>query len=171
MKLRSISLVIVFLAMIVSCKKDKNTTARDWTNNIEALYQYNTSKVTITQGIAGTLTMRSGNCMPIVDPNGDCKEYPIRRFIHIYSYAKDSNVVKDNHGFYTQVNTTFYKKVESDDEGFFQAELNPGTYSVFIEEQGRFYANSYDGFGGINPVTIIFQTVSKVNQVIDYAVY
>lgn len=55
---------------------------------------------------------------------------------------------------------TLVKQVNTDSEGFFQVVLAPGTYSVFIVVSDNIYANSGDGQGGINPLTVVHGAVT-----------
>jgi hypothetical protein len=44
--------------------------------------------------------------------------------------------------------------VDTDQQGFFQSELPPGQYSLFIRENVLLHANVIDANGGLNPVSI-----------------
>ena len=64
-----------------------------------------------------------------------------------------------------------YSETESDEDGFFQFQLDSNTYSIFTIEKGKYYANGGDGYGGINPVLIDKDSITFKNLSIDYAVY
>ena len=155
---------IAFLA----CNKDTNHVSVGWNNESE-LREHNAKKVSISTGGFGTLIQREGNCMPIVDSN-ECRWFPISNTIQIYSYTTLDNVFGDG-PFFTAVNTKLLEEIKPDNEGFFQFKLDTGKYSVFIVENGAFYANSYNGQRGINPIEIVQDSVTNIDMVLDYAVY
>ncbi|MCX2738870.1 hypothetical protein [Pontibacter anaerobius] len=172
MKTASIILALAFsVFLFCGCGKEESDNApSQWVNNIEELKQLNQGKITITQGIAGTLTLIEGNCMPIIGPNSTCKEYPVKRKLAIYPYTTLQETVQHEAAFYT-INAEPLMEVETDAEGFYQTKLSPGTYSVFIEEKGKLYANGFDGQGGINPVHVDEDVVESLNLRLNYAVY
>ncbi|OKL39405.1 hypothetical protein [Pontibacter flavimaris] len=172
MKAASSILALLFhVLLLTGCNKEEDEAApNQWVNNTEELTQQNKKKVSITQGITGTLTLIEGNCMPIIGPNSTCKEYPIKRKIVIYPYTTLQEANRHDFLYYT-LDAKPVVTVESDAEGFYQAKLTPGTYSVFIQENGKLYANGLDGQGGINPVRVEEDMVVSFNLRLDYAVY
>lgn len=151
MKALNLTILSLVLFSIVSCKKDP-TIYSLWTDRIDELRIHNQGKVTINTGIYGTLTLTEGDCMPKLGGNS-CKTYPVRRKIRVYEYTKKQDV--EGYGpHYKKVNTKLIATTFTDDEGFFQLQLPPAQYSVFIEEKGKLYASSDDGAGGINSVTV-----------------
>jgi len=166
--------LIAFLMILsfASCKKaDDKSESADWTNKIKALYIHNESKLSISEGIWGTITRRDGNCMPVVDSaHTTCKEIPAQRSVYVYEYTtiKDINGSMKN---FTAPATQLKAVIKTDAEGFYELKIAPGTYSIFVEENGTFYAGYGDGNGGLNPVTVIAGQVSTGHIVLDYAVY
>lgn len=131
--LTTLYLVFGFFA----CKKDDESQMAhpiDWTNRIEQLHQSNQSRIKINEGVAGTVTEKSGNCMPPVGP--ECKEYPVIRLVHIYDLTSGSQVQKDGKQQIIRVNTRKIATISTDHEGFFQYRLPPGSYSLFVEDNG-----------------------------------
>jgi hypothetical protein len=130
----------------------------DWTNKMAELREHNKNKISITEGIWGTVMKRVGNCIPIVIGEGEdrpssCKYFPVKREVLIYEYtfygyAKPSSF---SLAFYEKVNTKLIARTTSDEEGFFELALKPGKYSVFVIEYGLLYASSGDGQGGKIP--------------------
>jgi len=78
----------------------------------------------------------------------------------------------DNSGllgpFYRSINSNLVTKIQSDDSGFFQCELQPGTYSFFVWEDSLYYANLIDENGYILPAVIKPDSVTKRQIDIDY---
>jgi len=161
--------IIIFLFFMASC--DKNSEESNSNVNINELIEINLKKITIDEGITGTLYQKEGNCMPpIIDENSTCKTFPIKRKILVYEYTKTSQV--DGYGpVFNAISTRKIAETESDYLGFYEIKLSPGTYSVFILEKGNLYANLFDGQGGINPVEITNDSLSIEHQKLDYAVY
>jgi hypothetical protein len=156
-------IILVFLSLLFSCEKENSF----WTNNIDSLHKHNKKKVSISEGIWGTLIQREGNWMP--GAGGDRKEFPTQREIAVYEYT----TVRDITGYPTacEVLTKLVATTTCDKEGFYEIKLKPGKYSVFIKENGKLYANGGDSFGGLNPAVVASNSVSEMNLVIDYAVY
>ncbi|MDR3247005.1 MAG: hypothetical protein LBT50_11330 [Prevotellaceae bacterium] len=165
--------IVLAGCILSSCNKGENSIdEKKWENKITELYQHNEQKISITEGTSGTLTLTEGNCMPVISDGGNnsCKEYPVKRTIKVYEYTK---LEQTNHEItiFHEVNTKLITTIVCDEEGFFQVSLPAGVYSLFIEEKGTLYANSFDGYGGIQPVLIEPEKVSKIYLRIDYAVY
>lgn len=163
-------LLLIITIVIISCEKEIEEKTERKNYNLQELYQLNNSKITIKQGIAGTLTMKEGNCMPMYGTNGNCFTFPVQRTIRVYNYT----TIKDVEGhiaLYDAVNSRLVAKTETDESGFYQISLQPGKYSVFIMEKNKYYANRLDGQGGINSVSIVKDSVTIELLRIDYAVY
>ncbi len=162
-------LIIVFL--LFSCRKDDAIISK-WLNNTNELRKHNEAKITITEGVAGTLTLIEGDCMPAGGGvENTCKEYPVKRKIIVYEYTLMRQTEHEGGAVYTKVNTKLITVAECDKEGFYQVKLPPGEYSLFIEEKGKLYAGGADGYGGINPVKVEQGKVANGNLRLSYAVY
>jgi hypothetical protein len=165
--------LICFLILILStsCETRKEQEDIKQSVNTDELIKENASKVSLKIGIAGTLLKKDGNCMPMIGSTAtSCRTYPVSRTILIYDYTTS----KDVEGWgplYNSVNLGFVISCNADKNGFFQVTINPGKYSVFIKESNKFYANSSDGMGGINPFIVKNDSVSIITLVLDYAVY
>ena len=143
----------------------------DWTNKTKDLRIHNEKKISISEGIWGTLVKTEGNCMPIIDwGNTTCKQYPAKREILIYEYT---NMNETRHEFtkFFDIYTKLVATTTCDEEGFFELALESGKYSVFVKEGEYLYANSFDGKGGIEPVTVELSKVSETFLNLNYASY
>jgi hypothetical protein len=56
--------------------------------------------------------------------------------------------------FFDNFNTQLLAQADTDNTGFFQINIAPGTYTIAVVENGKLYANGRDGQGGLNPVTL-----------------
>ncbi len=140
------------------CNDRNNDRESRWLNDIENLHRHNNAKIAISQGVAGTVVFTEGNCMPpIIDNATDptrCMRYPVQRTIHVYESTHNSQAEDVGGGFHRSLETRKITTVQSDAEGFFGVDLPPGNYSLFIEEDGKLYANRWDGKGNIQTVDI-----------------
>jgi hypothetical protein len=172
LKIKYILAIALTLAILFSsCEEEQNETLRE-TENLEKLYQKNQSKISIKQGVAGTLVLKEGNCMPMIGPyEGDnpCRNYAVRRTIQVYEPTSPEDAEGRGPSF-EKIHTNLIAETETDEEGFFQLGLDTGRYSLFIIEKGKYYRNMWsDSF--IGPVSIEADSVTIENPVIDYAVY
>lgn len=145
---------------------------KDWTNKIPELQVHNTGKITIKEGVTGTLSYKEGDCMPMVGgPNTSCKEYPVKGIIRLYSYTLENEVKRDSEHNIIAINSKLVASAQTDIEGFYQLKVPPGNYSLVMEYKGKLYNFSSDGNGGLQPVTVVLNTAITAHAVIDKAVY
>jgi hypothetical protein len=161
------SLIVIFTT---SCDLNREQDDSAYSGNIEELIEKNIAKISINTGIAGTLLKKEGNCMPMIGATTSCKSYPVSRIIQIYEYT-NQNEVEGWGPLFDSVNSKLITQCDADQEGFFQVTIDPGKYSVFICEKDKFYANSFDGQGGIYPLTVKSDSISIIKLTLDYAVY
>lgn len=156
-------LVFLLLALFASCEKSEtNPENSKRIHDLDSLIERNLEKVTLNEGLTGTIITEEGNCMPYVseepEPNPDCKIFPVARTIRIYEYTTRDQVTThpdfDSPTFFSHVETELVQTITSDTDGFFETALSPGKYSLFVEEKGALYANLWDSDGGIHPVVV-----------------
>jgi hypothetical protein len=138
--------LIILVLFSVSCSRNPFSDC-----NLEKVYKTNAAKVTITEGVWGTVSFMKGNCMP---GSSGCSNCPTRRTVRFYEYTLMNQAVKAGmyNDFFTSFSTSLVKEIETDDKGFFQVALPPGKYTMVVLEDGKLYSNISDGQGGINPV-------------------
>ncbi len=152
--------------MTVSCSKDSESEPES-NCYTETDPPRNSHKVTIKRGVWGDVWFWSGDFQPI----GRGEICQVKRKIYIYELTTFSDVEKIGYtSFYSAINTKLVTIVESDNEGFFQIELEPGNYSLFVKEDGNFYSNRLNPIG-IFPVSIELDKVSEVRFDITYKAY
>jgi hypothetical protein len=120
-------LILGIFLTILSCKSTK------------------TSQVaTITQGITGTVEQITGNQMPRIGREPD-KPKPFPTTVFFYAPTDLTQVLRvDQTPLYTAIYTKLVASVETDSLGRFTANLPVGTYSVFVQVEKKFFANSFD---------------------------
>lgn len=106
---------------------------------------------TIERGIYGKISMHTGNCMPTT-AGGDnsCEMSKVETTVFVREPV--SREAMDEQ--YLAADSTLIKETRSDEDGWYEVELPPGTYSVFVADEGREYCNRSDGQGRMCPVTV-----------------
>ncbi|MDO6432814.1 hypothetical protein Q4E93_19560 [Flavitalea sp. BT771] len=149
-------LLCYIAALCASCgKSDKPTPAV--VCDVEKARADNASKVTITNGIWGTLSLLTGDCMPLRSPNKtSCSNCPVKRTMRIYERTTTAQATPANEkGWYDSFSTRLLKEFSSDDNGFFQVEIDPGAYTLVVMDSGKIYAfGGADGQGDICLINI-----------------
>ncbi len=126
----------------------------------------------IKQGVEGRVLWMEGNLMPTTDkPNAAIKGKPIERQIFIYKLVNVMDTETDGR-FFTKIKGKLVKKVQSDAQGKFKAQLPVGEYSLLVKEEKGWYANLFDGDNNVNPVVVNKNKITKIDINVDYkAVY
>lgn len=127
-----------------------------------------------TQGIEGQVTWLEGNQMPKIsdekteetNPDGT----PIQRVILVYPLTNLEDAKMEN-GLFQSIATDPILEIETNAEGKFSIELDPGNYSIFTQEEDGIFANSFDVEGNIQPVTIKSGKWQTLNIKINYKAY
>jgi hypothetical protein len=119
------------------------------------------------QGIQGTVVWGAGNQMPGPDRKPD-QPKGIAREIHIYEATTMNQAAIEEGVFFSNVATRLVKKTKSKKNGNFCVKLPPGEYSVFIKEPKGLFANSFDGRGRIQCVTVKEKAFTTINIQVNY---
>ena len=126
----------------------------------------------ITQGVYGTVKERYGDWMPGSSANHG--ERPIACDVYVYEYttlADFNNVVFVNYSI-DAMPKPFVAKTTSNAKGFYEVNLAPGTYSIFLMDDGQLKSGGdVDAYGGINPITINPNEKIEKQLILDHAVY
>ncbi|HBH05820.1 MAG TPA: hypothetical protein DDX92_04365 [Flavobacteriales bacterium] len=169
-----LNLIAVLLISSSSCTKEGE--AQDPTSCIphSKAVEENIGKLSISQGLYGTFARKEGNCMPMIDGQGStCRTCAVSRVISIYELTGKDDVT-GNMPFFESTTTLRVAQVVADANGFFQIRLDPGMYSIFIQENGKLYANSTGSAEmdyALNPIEINENEVVEFPFYLDYAVY
>ena len=159
--MKKILLIAVAALSLVACERK---------NDVETPIE----SPTITQGIYGQVKERYGNWQPVLDPNDKNRGYrPIVRDIYVYEYT----TVKDFDQSYIdclypadKMPNPLVATTTSKENGFYQLQLEPGKYSVFMLEEGNMYATRGDDYGGLNPITIGVGSLLQYNLILNHGV-
>lgn len=154
----------------------------------ESCERRNEDRITISQGVWGNICFWEGNFMPTVhsDRIADriidifksrggtitpvVREIFITRVITLKDMS-DSDVGQPRAGFFSVIPAKIVATTSSDKKGFYQLELPPGTYSLFVKEDNAFYANNSDGEGRITAFEVLPQAVTRMPINLTYKSY
>ncbi len=90
---------------------------------------------------------------------------PVIRDVYIYEETTLDDVEEADQegGFFLSISTNLVAELKSDNTGFYQQKLPPGKYSIFVKENGLFYADLFSE-ERIMPVDISENSIVK-NQI------
>lgn len=119
-----------------------------------------------TQGVTGVLMVREGDFMPSPEENTPKRgtEKPASGQVYVYQAVSVANAGMGP--YYNSLGKPLHI-VKTDKEGKFIQELPAGTYSLFIKTEQGLYANTFDGQGIVNPVTVEEGVMTEVKLVQD----
>lgn len=98
------------------------------------------SSATITQGLKGSITLRSGDCMPKIGPS------PSTCLVETYTTPSDV-IIKQLKDSKNKAEKEVVKKLENV-QGTFETELQPGLYNMYVMYKGEEYCNSFGTLSG-----------------------
>jgi hypothetical protein len=144
--------IILLITVVAGCHKEKDKHDDSDRCDMRKVYADNAARVTVTNGVWGTIAFMEGNCMPTVPAGNSCSTCPVKRTVRIYEYTTQQQAHPPTATkFFDSFDTQLIKEVGTDDNGFFQTELPAGKYTIAIVEEGKLYANGGDDKGGITP--------------------
>ncbi|KQB99986.1 hypothetical protein [Pedobacter sp. Hv1] len=121
-------------------------------------------KPSIKQGVFGRVLWVQGNVMPSPDAPNRGTGKPIEQTLHIYEITH-LNEAEGQAPLFTHIKTKLIATIKTNKEGYFQCKLKPGKYSVFtVEEEGKLFANLFEGNGEINAFEV------KTAQVVTFPI-
>jgi len=152
---RFLFLSVLLATLSVACNDDTTSSESPCGPNYHApvMPKRNGDRVSIKQGVWGDVWFWQGDFMPICE-TGTVRS--VGREVRIHAPTTSQDVVRSAAAtFYSKVNTPLIATVWSDSDGFFQAALPAGTYSIFVVEQDSLlYANRFDSQGRIYPIEV-----------------
>lgn len=156
----------LLFVLLASCNIETETDKTCFSNSYPPS---NIGKLTIEQGLWGDIWFWKGDFMPGVSSGVICQ---VERTVYIYERTTFDDVEQISYSpFYSEISTNLVATVTSNSEGFFQVELEPGTYSIFVMENGNFYSNLFGSGGEIFPVEIEPGSVTAVQFDITYQAF
>ena len=123
-------------------------------------------------GLKGYVYLVKGNQMPSPDKLPS-KPAGLETELYIHALTSLSDVTREGtSAFYNEVKTALITVAKTDADGAFSVKLPPGTYSLFVKKDGKYYSNMFDGNNNIFPVEVTTGKMTEVDFKADYdAVY
>lgn len=165
---RTLLILSICLVLLVACDKEPTTAF------IPGLDDNLTG---ISQGVYGSVLFWEGDFMPTYPEDDSGGEvYPVVRDVCIFEAVLHHDVewsyveIEPGCSTYlaTDIPATLLAVARSDKNGYFEAELPPGMYSIFVREGGHYYANLIDGAGYVFPVEVREGEASRIQFDITY---
>jgi hypothetical protein len=91
----------------------------------------------------------------------------VKATVCIFPLTADNQVIRaagtgSSSPYYKAVLTHLIRQVDTDDKGYFQVALPPGTYSVFTKNGDLFYATQRDEKNNIAPVKVLPGKITRI---------
>ena len=115
--------------------------------------------------LSGVVKETSGNCMPGTTISRTCRSVPRSTKVYIYPLSK----LTDGAGHMAEPDKMITQTMSGPD-GQYLVNLSAGSYSVFIDDNGRKYCSTMDGHGFACKVTL-YETPEEMHLKIDHASY
>lgn len=112
--------------------------------------------------LSGNVSVLSGNCMP--GSGGGCGKKPISTTVLIYPLKTQNN------SFTGEKNPKLITKTKSDGSGNYNVSLPPGTYSVYVDDDGKETCSGSDGYANMCSITL-YESNEGLNSVISHAAF
>ncbi|MBF0387608.1 MAG: hypothetical protein HQL20_07105 [Candidatus Omnitrophica bacterium] len=107
--------------------------------------------------LTGLVQLRSGDCMPVLETkNSRCITTAGRTKVYIHRRLTGAAMGQpgEGNGVYLNSGDAPFMTVETDANGRYEVDLPSGAYSVFADDGGKEYCNSFDGAGNACAVAI-----------------
>lgn len=127
-----------------------------------------TGSTAASQGIAGEVWWLEGDFMPRIGGKPSGRRTPVERELLIYPAINVAQTEGQTGPLFPSLSGQPVVSIASNESGEFSIQLPEGTYSVFTVEPNGFYANSFDGQGLINPVTVKKGEMTPITIEINY---
>jgi len=154
-----LGLCLAALTIVTCCKQTRSTAE----NTPGSLAPADDGKGTaIKQGITGRVEVWEGNFMPMIDQKStNNKITPAAgRRVRVHEPLKvGGGMASAKRG---EVPTAMVAETMTDSTGQFAVAVPAGTYSIFVEEEGDWYYNGWNGEGIQGAVTVEPDQTSEV---------
>ena len=116
-------------------------------------------------GIEGIVYSVTGNQMPSPDKKpGARPQKGIRSTVYVFELTNIQQVVGSSPSpCFTAVKTKLLRKADTDEKGYFQILLPPGSYSVFTKNGDLYCAGRRDDKNNIAPVDVLPGKMTRVD--------
>jgi len=141
-------LIIIGLSTNYFQSTETTTTTVPPTTTIFTPTTTTTTQILAKYSLSGYVTLFEGNCMPTVCDNPPCETTCKTSFVSRKVYIRELTFIDDMSGGYlVSPKTNLIASVTSNANGYYNIQLDEGTYSIFVEDNGKEYCNSFRGSG------------------------
>jgi len=125
----------------------------------------------IIQGVTGLVFEVRGNQMP-APGKGVQVRHGTEKVFGIFLPANLETAQKGHKDcFFKKPGSQLVKMAKTDKNGCFSLALMPGRYSIFVKENREWYANSFDGEGGIFPFEVFPDSLTHLDFRINHGAW
>ena len=165
---RALLFISICMIFCVACDEDPTSTL------VPGLDE---NLIGVAQGIYGRVLFWEGDFMPTYPEDDSGGEvYPVMREVCIFEAVLHDDVEwtyrEITPGYFSNlaanIPSAFVTIVRSDRNGYFEAELPTGRYSLFVREGGYYYANLVDGAGYVFTIEVKEDEAAEVQFDITY---
>lgn len=122
----------------------------------------------ITGGILGKVSTFEGNCMPMIgEGDSSCEESATIRMIGVFAPVMDSEMEAT----YLSSKKKPILTMQTKKDGSFSIPLKSGTYSVLVDDDGRWYCNSFGGQKNQNCPVMVGEKMERMDIRINHAAW
>jgi len=127
-----------------------------------------TTQILAKYSLSGYVTLTEGNCMPVVCDNPPCETTCETSFVSRRVYIRELTFIDDMSGIYLiSPKTNLIASTTSNADGYYYIQIDEGTYSIFVEDDGKEYCNSF----GEEACKVELSENTQYNISIDHATY
>jgi hypothetical protein len=140
------------------------------TTTTTTLEQTTTTSIIVKYSLSGHVTLIEGNCMPVACENPPCETTCKTSFVSRKIYIRELTFDDDVAGKYLLTpKTNLIATTTSNANGYYYIQVDKGTYSIFVEDNGKEYCGLSTGIGEMCKVELSRNT--QYNILISHASY
>lgn len=170
-----LALSLLSASLLYSCKSSRQLSDPSNEKDVAGQKQESTKKTPETDtggGIRGQVFWVEGNRMPQANqsagqPGFPPEKKPIQRTLRIHQLTHINQASLGDYLF-GDIETALVAEVQTDESGFFEVPLPPGTYSLFTVEENGYFANVFDLDSYVHPVTVTENAWETTQITINY---
>lgn len=118
----------------------------------------------VGSGLFGRVKQYQGNCMPGLELDSSCQVTSLKTEIRV----RELSQISDSYVYYDFADEPI-AVLETDSDGYYFLDLEPGVYSVFVQDGEREYCNSFDVEGFACKIEITEAEKLEYDLSIDHA--
>ncbi len=158
--MRLFIIAIIMILLIAACSNN---------DSIEQINGPGDNDPQYNQGIYGQVMFLEGDFMPRpIEMEQTGTAYPVSRPILVFEKTGYTDVSPRYGPLYSEIYTSLVATVSSDEDGMYFLPLPIGEYSIFVEDDGKFFANRSSIGGCIGGFRVEANELNRLNIDINY---